>query len=147
MDAKHRGSLILLLAAAVLQAQTTAEKHYEAGLRLLHSFEYDDARDEFVRARKLDASFVMAYWGEAMSYTEFLWQAQDVAEGRAALARLAPNPAARQAAARSERERDYLSAAEALYGPGDYARHTVAFEEAMRQVMTRHPADLDAAAF
>jgi tetratricopeptide (TPR) repeat protein len=146
MDANRRGCLIALLFATASAGQSAAEAHFLQGLRSLHSFEYDDARDEFAKCRKQDPTFVMAYWGEAVSYTEPIWGAQDVVNGRAALARLAPTSRQRLAAARTDRERDYLSAAEALYGAGDYRTRTLAYQEAMRHVSAKHPGDLDAAA-
>ena len=146
MDANRRACLIALLAAGIAGAQSSAQKHFEQGLRWLHSFEYDDAREEFVRARSADPKFVMAYWGEALSHTEFIWHAQDLNAGRTALARLAATPAERRKGARTERERHYLAAVEALYGSGDYHIRTVAYEEAMRQLVSQHPDDLDGAA-
>lgn len=148
MDANRRDLLTLLIAAPMLrgQAESAAERHFQAGMRWLHSFEYDDAREEFIKVREADPAHTLAYWGEALSHTEFIWFSQDLDAGRAALNRLAPTAAARQTKARTARERDYLMAAEALYGPGDYPARTFAFEEAMRQVVARHPADLDAAA-
>ena len=54
-----------------------AQKHFLGGVLLLHSFEYDDARDEFRTAQKIAPNFAMAYWGEALTYNEPLWFAQD----------------------------------------------------------------------
>ncbi|MEI9910493.1 MAG: hypothetical protein WDO71_12990 [Bacteroidota bacterium] len=41
---------------------------------LLHSFEYEDAAEAFIEARKLDPGFVMTYWGEAMTHNHPLWE-------------------------------------------------------------------------
>lgn len=43
------------------------------------------------QAQKLDRSMAMAYWGEAMSYKQSLWQTQDVAKARVALSALDRN--------------------------------------------------------
>ena len=42
--------------------------HFEKGLLLLHSFEYNDSREAFRMASKMDPNMAMAYWGEAMTY-------------------------------------------------------------------------------
>src|SRR5688572_31113555 len=54
-----------------------ANIHFIKGHLLMHSFEYDDARDSFRQAKREDPSCVMAYWGEAMSYNHPIWQEQD----------------------------------------------------------------------
>jgi tetratricopeptide (TPR) repeat protein len=138
--------LTLIAASVAAQKPGTAPAHFAKGLSWLHSFEYDDARDEFRKARELDPALVMAYWGEALSYTEPIWQAQDIEGGRAALRRLAATREERLARAANDRERLYLRAIEALYGEGDYRARTLAYEEAMRQLVARYPDDLDAAA-
>src|SRR5690242_2252353 len=69
------------------------------GIAALHNFEYEAANEAFTRARTADPSRALAYWGEAMSFHQTLWRNEDVAAGRAALARLAPTPAERAAKA------------------------------------------------
>src|SRR5215211_6630961 len=51
-----------------------AQPLFIKGVLLLHSFEYDDAREAFVEAEKADPGFAMAYWGEAMTYNHAVWQ-------------------------------------------------------------------------
>ena len=65
-----------------------AKPLFEKGLLLLHSFEYDDAKEAFVEAQAADPSFAMAYWGEALTYNHNLWSQQDYEKGRDALDRL-----------------------------------------------------------
>ncbi|MGH9372285.1 MAG: hypothetical protein ACRD15_12200 [Vicinamibacterales bacterium] len=38
-----------------------AQKHFERGVLFLHSFEYREARGQFLAAQKLAPSFAMAY--------------------------------------------------------------------------------------
>ena len=73
----------------------------------------------FVRAQKIDPSFAMAYWGEAMSFSQPLWFFEEVDKGRAALAKLGATADARMAKAKTPREQGFLRAAEALFGPGE----------------------------
>jgi tetratricopeptide (TPR) repeat protein len=122
-----------------------AQKHFIQGMLLLHSFEYDDAREEFQAAGKLAPPFAMAYWGEALTYTHPLWMQQDVPAARAVLARLAPTKDARVAAAPTEREKDYLRAAEALYGDGDKLARDLAYAAALGRMHEKYPNDLEAA--
>ena len=65
--------------------------------------------------------FAMAYWGEAMSFSQPLWFFEEVDKGRAALAKLGATPEARIAKAKTPREQGFLRAVEALFGPGDTA--------------------------
>src|SRR5215467_11548008 len=51
-----------------------ARAAFDAGLAALHNFEYEQANDAFRDARRLDPAFVLAYWGEAMTYYQTLWR-------------------------------------------------------------------------
>ena len=92
------------------------------GVAWLHSFMYEDAIDAFRAAQKIDPSFALAYWGEAMSFSQPLWFFEEVDKGRAALAKLGPTPDSRLARAKTAREQGFLRAAEAQFGQGDKAR-------------------------
>src|SRR5262249_28145535 len=65
------------------------QQHFLRGLLLLHSFEFDDAAEEFRVAEKIEPGFAMAYWGEAMTYNHPLWMEQDRDAALAALNKLA----------------------------------------------------------
>ena len=78
-------------------AQPRATELFQQGLAALHQFEYEDANEAFIKAHEIDPAFVMAYWGEAMTYHQTLWGHEDLDAGRRALARLGPTPAARTA--------------------------------------------------
>jgi tetratricopeptide (TPR) repeat protein len=118
-----------------------AQKPFLHGLALLHDFEYEDAAKAFREAQKIDPSFAMAYWGEAMTYTHPVWFQQDAAAGRAVLARLGDTQP------KTERERDYLRAVGVLYGDGKKDDRDFKYAEAMRGVHERYPDDVDATAF
>ena len=145
-------AMIVALAAALLaqglgsiefptSGAAAAQKPFLQGVLLLHSFEYDDAREQFLAAQKLDPKFAMAYWGEAMTYNEPLWFFQDTAGGRAAIQRVsaieAPTP----------REGDYVAAVRILFGGGDPRARDVAYAEAMRRMREKYPEDMEAASF
>src|SRR6266511_1347320 len=89
-----------------------AQKRFLRGALLLHSFEFDDAAEEFRQARKIEIGFAMAYWGEAMTYNRPLWMEKDGEAARKVLERLASTAQARLAKAPTERERMDLAAVE-----------------------------------
>ena len=50
-----------------------AQDAFIRGVLLLHSFEYEDARDEFRAAQKHEPGFAMAHWGEALTFHHPIW--------------------------------------------------------------------------
>ena len=129
-----------------------AQAPFLRGLLLLHSFEYDDARDAFREAQEADPGFAMAYWGEAMTHNHPVWMQQDREAALEALGRLAPTPEARASRAPTERERAYLATADVLFGAapeasGDKETRDDAYARAMADLAARFPDDLDARTF
>jgi tetratricopeptide (TPR) repeat protein len=124
-----------------------AQQAFTRGALLLHSFEYEDAREAFQEARSIDPDFALAAWGEAMTHNHPLWRQQDREAALEALAGYAPTREARLAKAPSERERGYLEAVEILYGEGGKEERDAAYEAAMAGLAERYPDDLEARAF
>jgi len=118
-----------------------AQADFQRGVAWLHSFGYEDAIDAFRAAQKADPSFALAYWGEAMSFSQPLWFYEEVPQGRAALARLAPTPEARLAKAPTDRERGFIRAVDALFGPGDLGARHKAYSAVMAKLAADYPAD------
>jgi tetratricopeptide (TPR) repeat protein len=108
---------------------------------------YEDAIDAFRAAQKLDPNFALAYWGEAMSFSQPLWFYEEVPQGRAALAKLGATAEARIAKGRTPREQGFLRAVEALFGAGDKPARASAHAQAMAKVAAENPADDDAQTF
>ncbi|HYN79967.1 MAG TPA: hypothetical protein VES88_00580 [Gemmatimonadaceae bacterium] len=125
----------------------SAQPHFIRGVLFVHSFEYDSAAHEFRVAQRLDPGFAMAYWGEAMTYTHPVWDEQDAAAGRKALARLAPTREARKARAPTPREQTYLDAVEILYSDGSKPRRDTLYSSAMERIAKAYPPDMEAQAF
>jgi len=125
----------------------SAQPHFVRGVLFLHSFEYDSAAHEFREAERLDSAFAMAYWGEAMTHTHPVWDEQDTAAARKALARLAPTRETRRAKAPAPREQAYLDAVEVLYGDGSKARRDTLYSAAMERLAKTYPTDMEAQAF
>ena len=124
-----------------------AQADFLQGVAWLHSFMYEDAIDAFRAAQKIDPSFAMAYWGEAMSFSQPLWHFEEVPQARAVLAKLGPTPDARIAKAKTPREQGFMRAAEALFGSGEKSARHAAFAKAMAVVAAAHPEDDEAQAF
>ena len=118
-----------------------AQQAFIEGMLLLHLFEYPYARDEFLKAQALDPQFVMAYWGEAMTYNHPIWDRQDLQAGRAALLKLGGSPEERIPRTPSAREQGFLAAVELLYGAGTKAQRDLAYMRAMEQLAARYPDD------
>lgn len=116
-----------------------AQARFIRGVLLLHSFQYREARAEFQAARRLTPAFAMAYWGEALTYNEPLWFAQDPNSARAVLKQRPKAP--------TERESAYLKAAEILYGHGRKEDRDFAYAASMRRLHESYPEDDEAAAF
>lgn len=132
-----------------------AQPAFIKGVLLLHSFEYDDAKEAFVEAQRADPGFAMAYWGEAMTYNHTVWQQTAPDLAKAALARLAPAAEARLAKAPTAKEKDWLASLDSLYGAGDASTSLSAsklardraYAEHLRRMHEKYPADDEVAAF
>jgi len=131
----------------VTSASTEALAAFEKGLLLLHSFEYEDAREAFQEAQELDSDFAMAYWGEAMTHNHSLWARQDYEAGTEALAKLAATPEQRIAKAPTGLERDFLKAVHVLYGEGAKYERDQAYAEFMEELYRKYPENQEVAAF
>ena len=120
-----------------------AQEPFLRGVLLLHSFEFEPAREAFREAQAADSLFGLAYWGEAMANNYPLWQSKDVDEGRAILARMDSLGALTP----THREMMYLDAVRALYGEGSKEEQDLAYMYAMASLQEAHPEDLEARAF
>jgi tetratricopeptide (TPR) repeat protein len=114
---------------------------------LLHDFEYGRAAAAFRQAETADPNMVMAWWGEAMTFNHPVWMEQDQEAGEAVLVHLGATREERLAKAKSPRERAYLDAVEALYGPGSKEERDRLYSEHMAALFAAWPDDIDARAF
>ena len=125
-----------------------AQNAFLTGVKALHSFQFDEARFAFEEAQRIDPSFALAYWGQAMSDNHPLWAQQDIDAATAALNRLAPTSNARHARARTEKEKAFLTAVETLYySPGDKLARDKAYSNYMAGMHERWPHDDEIAIF
>jgi tetratricopeptide (TPR) repeat protein len=150
-----RGLLAACVAAACLLtvvnartfAQADAQSIFKRGVSALHLFEYEEANEAFAEARRIDPGFVMAYWGEAMTYHQTLWRNENVQAAREVLAGLGPSPAARRAKTGNPKEQALLDAVAILFADGDAATRRVNYADAMGRLFAREPEDPDVASF
>lgn len=128
-------------------ASGEAQQHFLRGVAILHSFGWEQAREQFSAAQELDPDFAMAYWGESLTYNHPLVSQMDATDPSATLARLAPNREARLAKAPTPREKGFLNAVEILWGEGDHVDRRVGYMEAMEDLYEAYPEDSEVAAF
>ena len=125
-----------------------AQTAFLRGLLLLHVFEYDDASKAFQAAEKIDPTFAMAYWGEAMTHNHPVWNEVDVPAGQQALNKLASTPEARAASIADPRQRAYLAAVEILYtNKGTKSERDAVYATAMQKFAQTYPRDDEAQLF
>ncbi|MCB0706685.1 MAG: hypothetical protein KDC34_15325 [Saprospiraceae bacterium] len=120
-----------------------AKADFERGLLLLHNFEYDDAREAFLRAQEKDSLAIMAYWGEAMSFNHPLWRQQEFEEGQAALEKIAPL----DLSAIAPLEADFIKGTQILFGEGDKDARDQAYSQHMKEMYANYPENEEVAAF
>ena len=152
----------LVILIPLLAAQTAAQQYgttdfhasgdpeahalFIRGLVMLHNFEYEDARETFRQALKLDPGFVMAYWGEALTHEHPLWNQQDLAAARTVLEQLAPSAEGRVEKAQTEREKAYIRSVNILFGEGGARERDYAYSAALKTISETWPEDVDARA-
>jgi tetratricopeptide (TPR) repeat protein len=129
-----------------------AKSAFIRGVLYMHSFEYAPAAVAFRQAQALDPDFAMAYWGEAMTNHHSLWAVQRQQVAQDVLNRLGETSDDRVANAPTQREKDYLRAAEILFGMTEETKslgkleRDVHYRNAMKRVYTAYPDDLEARA-
>lgn len=122
-----------------------AQPYFQKGLLLLHSFEYEDAREEFLLAEQADPKMLMAYWGEAMTYNHTIWAEQDFAKGTEAIQKL-QNADAMESVA--QLEKDFIHSLTLLYAPQKTkAERDVAYSDFLHDMYTSYPENQEVAAF
>lgn len=124
-----------------------AQKHFIRGVAILHSFGYEQAREQFHAAQEIEPDFALAYWGETLTYNHPLLPERDLESPRDALERLGATREERAAKAGDERELGFLTAVEELFGEGELAERRIAYMEAMERLHEQYPDDDEVAAF
>jgi tetratricopeptide (TPR) repeat protein len=123
-----------------------AQAAFLEGVKDLHNFQFDEAAEAFKRAQQTDPKFVMAFWGEAMSYNHPLWAQQDTEAAKRTLEKIAPTLEGRIAKAGTAKEKAYIRAVDSLfYGPTDKLARDNAYSDAMSRMYAEWPTDHEVA--
>jgi hypothetical protein len=128
---------------------TEVQPAFAHGMALLHSFEFGPAIDAFANVAKRDPSCGIALWGTGVAqwgnpFSIAIKPPAQMQSGRATLERGAA------AGAKTERERDYIAAAAALYDRFEtvaQAARMRAYRDAMEQLTAKYRDDTEAATF
>ena len=120
----------------------------ETGVALLHSFQFEEARQTFTQAAKQDPNCAMASWGRAMSRYEPIWEFPSKHTLERGLEDV--QQAQKVSGASTDRERLYIAAAAAFYRDDAKLTHEQrmhAYTAALDQLRKKFPEDVNAAAF
>jgi len=123
-----------------------AQKFFDQGLRLIFAFNHDEAARSFGRAAELDPKLAIAYWGVAEAvgpnYND------PASEDRFKQAHEAIQKAVDLSANASPSEQAYIQAMAKRFPAdpkSDLKRAAENYRDAMREVASKYPDDLDAA--
>jgi len=125
----------------------SVQPDFNRAVALLHSFWYKKSEETFAAIAKSDPSCAMAEWGVAMSHFRQLWDPPtpaDIAIAWPAVQR------AKAVGAKTQRERDYISAMEIFYQDADkrpLGVRAADYERVMQHIYETYPEDHEAAIF
>ncbi|MBO9682268.1 MAG: hypothetical protein J7502_06310 [Flavisolibacter sp.] len=120
---------------------------FNLAVKLLHSFEYDEAEKVFAEIIDKEPGAAMAYWGIAMSNFHPLWSPPAEAELKKG-ARACE--IAQSIDDKTKREALYIDAIASFYKDWDQLDHRsrcLNFEKGMERVYKEYPRDIEVAAF
>ena len=124
-----------------------AQKTFNTGLALLHSFQYEEAEQTFSQVAQQDPTCAMAYWGKAMSLYHQLWDwptDDTLKEGHADTSQ------ATKLRAKTQQERMYIVAAGVFFQSNptlSKVSRIKAYSDWMGRIFTKYPDDVNAGAF
>ena len=125
-----------------------AQQQFERSVALLHSFAYAAAENAFQGVAETDPQCAMAHWGIAMTYFHQLWE-PPIAPSNVAIAQKEIQRA-QQIGTGSERERQFISAANLIYQDAatvPYRTRALNYEQAMHDLAAKNPKDVEAQVF
>ena len=123
------------------------KKDFNLAIKLLHSFEYDEAEKVFAKIIDAEPGYAMAYWGVAMCSFHALWTPPSEAELKKGSKAIA---IAQFITQKTKREAGYIDAIAAFYKDWDKIDHHSRcsyFEKGMEKLYTAYPGDKEAAIF
>ncbi len=124
-----------------------AQKDFERGVALLHSFAYSPAEKAFRDVAQADPKCALAHWGIAMTYFHLLWSTPLTPS--TAIAGREEMEKARQLGG-SDREQGFIEALRLIYADTDsvsYSERTSRYASAMGKLAQRNPNDVECQVF
>jgi tetratricopeptide (TPR) repeat protein len=124
----------------------SAQKTFERGVALLHSFWYEEAERTFQQVASDDPHCAMAHWGIAMSLWHQLWDNPNDTTLRRGAVELKK---AKSLHSKDAREQQYIAALDAFYehrGEGHKVR-VAAYSQQMELLYQKYPDDHEAGIF
>ncbi|NTS39744.1 tetratricopeptide repeat protein [Flavisolibacter sp. BT320] len=131
----------------VVSGSPEIAKEFNLAVKLLHSFEYDEAEKVFAGIIAKEPTLAMAYWGVAMANFHPLWTPPTETELKKGAQALA---FAMEREEKSPRERAYIEALATYYNSWETVDHRtrcLAFEKAMEALYKAFPDDKETAVF
>jgi len=125
----------------------SAQKLFQEGLAYLHSFEYLDARESFLKAQEADPECGMAFWGEIMAYNHPLFNRELVTLAERAFNKMGTNPSDWSKLFNTNMEKDFLKGVELLFGEGSKEARDKAYRDHCEQMALRYPDNHEIKAF
>ncbi len=123
------------------------KEDFNLAIKLLHSFEYNEAEKAFAKVIDEEPQCAMAYWGVAMSNFHALWTPPSEPELKKGYKAI---EIAKSIEQKSQRETDYINAISSYYTNWDKLDHhtrCIKFEKGMENIYTKYPNDKEAAIF
>ena len=123
------------------------KEDFNLAIKLLHSFEYDEAEKVFAKVIDEEPGCAMAWWGIAMSNFHPLWTPPSEPELKKGVKAIEIAKSIKQ---KTQRETDYINAISSFYSDWDKADHRTRcnrFEKSMEKIYTQYPDDKEAAIF
>src|SRR5687768_12324337 len=117
---KHDPSESVGVVRFPVSCKPKAQTQFNRAVAWLHSFEYEEAEKAFTEVTVTDPRCAMGYWGIAMSNYHPLWAPPTAAQLQTASSAIEK---AKAIAARTSRERDYISAIDVFYKDADKLDH------------------------
>ncbi|MEQ8313004.1 MAG: hypothetical protein RL839_03650 [Gammaproteobacteria bacterium] len=125
---------------------TAAQQYFDQGIRLYYAFNHAEAIRAFKEAQRLDPSCAICWWGEALAWGPNINLPMDTPSGLAAFAAIEQAVALRSNA--SEKEQSLIDALAVRYAedaPQQRSHLDQAYAEAMAELVSQYPQDIDIA--
>ncbi len=129
-----------------ISCNPSVQAPFERGIAMLHSFWYEEARNQFASVAHSDPSCAMAQWGLAMTEWRPFWDGMPDDRRKAGVEEI---DQATSLSPKTDRERRYVAALSAYLhaNPNENARAVGRYAAAMGDLRQAYPDDVEALAF